>query len=586
MRSHALKLSRRLAVTALAMFAIATAAHAAPIELIGTGALPATASDGLKLSPATLEDGTPHDRAGGFGSAIAYTGFGNVYAAVPDRGPADGTTSYLDRVYLLNISVTPGAPSPVSVTLVDAQLLRNESGVPFTGNAAAFDATNSPASLRLDPEGIRVSKGGSLFVSDEYGPFVYEFSAAGRRLRSLAVPAKFLIEHPSATDELPPSNTSGRQANRGMEGLAITPDGTKLYGIMQSPLIQDGALNSQNQRRGINNRILEIDLATGATREFLYQLSSRSNGVNEILAIDDHQFLVIERDGNAGADAAFKQIFRIDITGADDISGIASLPQTGLPDKPGAPAGTKVTPVSKSLFIDLLAPEFDIPRADFPEKIEGLAFGPRLPDGRILLLVTQDNDFIATQSSKIFAFAIEPDALPGFEPQTIDARLPFLEQARLWLGLRNSDDQGARFEVKVEVAKGAEVLAAGERHCVTGVTRDPNRAMEVTVPMDAIPQDAFASGDVLTITVSVRAGTREGGTSCGGHGSATGVRVYYDAASRPARVGEFYLHSGLPPSFDGTVPTAATPRFTDSAAVHVSGGNPWQVAGTWTMTAP
>ena len=55
-----------------------------------------------------------------------------------------------------------------------------------------------------------------------------------------------------------------------MEGLAITPDGTKLYGIMQNPLIQDGALNASNSRRGINDRILEIDMATGQTREFLY----------------------------------------------------------------------------------------------------------------------------------------------------------------------------------------------------------------------------------------------------------------------------------------------------------------------------
>ena len=199
-----------------------------------------------------------------------------------------------------------------------------------------------------------------------------------------------------------------------MEGLAISPDGSKLYGIMQNALIQDGALNSSNQRRGFHNRILEIDLATGHTREFVYVLSDRSNGVNELLAINDREFLVLERDGNAGAAAAFKRLFKIDLTGATDVSGVASLPQTGP-----LPAG--ITPVSKAPFLDLLDPAFGLAGAGFPEKIEGLAFGPDLPDGRHLLLVTSDNDFFANQDSKIYAFAIPPEALPNFQPQILPA---------------------------------------------------------------------------------------------------------------------------------------------------------------------
>jgi hypothetical protein len=87
-----------------------------------------------------------------------------------------------------------------------------------------------------------------------------------------------------------------------MEGLAISPDGTRLYGIMQSPLIQDGALDGSTppKRIGTNNRIVEINLETGGIREFLYQLDDPGNGANEILAVSDHEFLVIERDGKAG----------------------------------------------------------------------------------------------------------------------------------------------------------------------------------------------------------------------------------------------------------------------------------------------
>jgi len=209
------------------------------------------------------------------------------------------------------------------------------------------------------------------------------------------------------------NNTSGRQSNRGMEGLAITPDGKKLYGLMQSPLIQDGALSASNARRGIYNRLLERDLATGATRELVYPMESNradgttTLGTNEILAVNDVQFLVIERDGDAGANARVKKICLIDISLATDAKDV-QLPQTGA-----LPVGA--VPVTKTLpaFLDLLDPAFGLAGDSFPEKIEGLAWGPHLPDGRRLLLVTSDNDFFATQPTRIYAFAVDAALVPG-----------------------------------------------------------------------------------------------------------------------------------------------------------------------------
>src|SRR5262249_23377975 len=153
---------------------------------------------------------------------ITYTGIGNRYLATPDRGPADGTTSYLDRYYLIDLAIAPGASPAVTARFVRGALLTNENGENFTGHSTEFDATNSPASLRLDPEGVRVGPNGGFFTSDEYGPFLYQWNGAGDRLRALALPPKFLIAHPNAdgVQELPPGNTSGRQSNRGMEGLA------------------------------------------------------------------------------------------------------------------------------------------------------------------------------------------------------------------------------------------------------------------------------------------------------------------------------------------------------------------------------
>jgi hypothetical protein len=151
-----------------------------------------------------------------------------------------------------------------------------------------------------------------------------------------------------------------------------------------------------------------VDLKTGGFRELLYTLELKDYGISEIVAVDDHELLVLERDGKAGADAVFKRVFRIDISDATDIRGLKQLPSTGVP------AG--VTPAAKTPFLDLVA-ALGGPGPGTPEKFEGLAFGPDLSDGRHLLLVTVDNDFKTTQGTALYAFAIDPDDLPGYEPQ-------------------------------------------------------------------------------------------------------------------------------------------------------------------------
>jgi hypothetical protein len=71
------------------------------------------------------------------------------------------------------------------------------------------------------------------------------------------------------------------------------------------------------------------------------------------------------------------------------------------------------------LFLDLLDPAFGLAGSSFPAKIEGLAFGPDLADGRHVLLVSSDNDFSAATPTYLFAFAIPTGSLPGFQPQVI-----------------------------------------------------------------------------------------------------------------------------------------------------------------------
>ena len=418
----------RVLATALAVLALTTSIHAPTsqaltpgITLIGKGVVSGSALDTSGLAGNICQAGVlancvPKSIFGGFGSDITYTGHDDVFIAAPDRGPFDGLTDepHVERFYFLHITTDIDAPFPnISTTLLDTRFFRDKGGRNFVGAAGDFNA-------RLDPEGIRVGPNGTFFISDEYGPYVFEFNRQGQLIRRLEVPSKFLISNPSSdpNTELT-GNTVGRQANRGMEGLAISPDGKTLFGIMQNALIQDHGL-SGTDRVGLNNRILRIDLTTGETHEYVYVLDAinRGQGVCEILAINDHEFLVVERDNRSNLQSppqapTRKTIYKIDLTGATDVSGVDSLPQTALP--------ATITPVSKQLFINLLDADLNL-AATIPEKIEGLTWGPDLPDGRHMLYVISDNDLNPSLATQIYAFAIDPSLL-DFQQQFLPGPL-------------------------------------------------------------------------------------------------------------------------------------------------------------------
>jgi len=411
----------------------------------------------------TLENQAPANLLGGMGSAITYDS-GKKFVLLPDRGPnaltfdtlIDNTVSYVNRFHTvqMELDANPAGPLPFTLTarLQDTTLLWSSdplvygtgaglgvgSGVPpinnarqhfFSGRSDNFDpAGNSgnPNNARFDTEGVRLSADRqSVFISDEYGPYVYQFHrSSGARLRSYVLPEKFYVanQHPVGNDEIS-GNTTGRTANKGMEGLAITPDGNTLVGIMQAALLQDGA---QGGAAANLLRIVTIDVASGATHEYAYLLTTGS-GVSEILAINNHEFLLDERDGRGleGAsdgssnDARVKQLFKIDLEGAHDVS-----------NEDGLTAATHA--VTKTLFLNLVTAltSNGIAANRIPAKIEGIAFGPdvRVDNHTRLhtLWISNDNDYLLQTNdvppvpnpNQFFVFGFTNDDLPGYVPPT------------------------------------------------------------------------------------------------------------------------------------------------------------------------
>ena len=154
-----------------------------------------------------------------------------------------------------------------------------------------------------------------------------------------------------------------------------------------------------------------------------------------------------------------------------------------------------------------------------------------------------------------------------------------LGPAVLWIGLRNSDDQGTQFDLRVEVYSGATLVASGERRCITGVTRNPTLAQQVSVPLTG-----YTTGPA-SVKILTRIGTTAANLKCAGpggsHSNAVGLSLYYEATSRPSRVGDAPLYLHVNGIANSTAPVAAAAKQKDSAGVNFLGGNPWKSIGGW-----
>ena len=367
---------------ALALAAACTA-HATPLFVNGL-ALPAGLLD--------LSGGTAVNTGRvGYFSDIYYDTNRNEWWGLSDRGPGGGTLDYATRVqrFTLDVNTTTGAISNFQIQ--QTVLFTDAAGTALNGKAP------SPANVlggSFDPEGFVINpKTGNMIVSDEYGASVYEFDRNGKMVREYAVPENIKpTTAPGTYNYDPDANTAGRRINRGFEGLAISPDGNFAYAMLQSAMVNEGGGN------GVYNRIVKFDTATGkAVAQYAYKMegSSQGRGISALVAINDHEFLVLERN-NRGLGAASelttqnKKVYKIDITGADDISDVVLN---------GATFSGKTVTKTATPFLDLGADTLAALGGMVPEKWEGLAIGPKLADGSFLMLAGTDNDYSVSQIS-------------------------------------------------------------------------------------------------------------------------------------------------------------------------------------------
>lgn len=383
---------------------------------------------------------------------------------LPDRGRNDPGAGlfydYAARLHRFRLRFTPapdGTPatdrrSPSQVQLVpDGGLqLRDFRGQPFTGADPAAGSLvergvrlpsprqgTGAGKVSLDAESLQFTRDGSFYVGDEYAANVYFFDPQGR-LRGVITPPPAIVPRRAGKPDFGSLHApdSGRRNNQGVEGMSLSPDGTRLFVALQSALVQDSASNKADQADAsgrINARVLVYDVSRqpAPSRPLAHYVmplpaysengdgkpANRTAAQSEIRALNRHQFLMLARDGNGlgtgnSKPIVYKSVLLVDTEGASNLAGSAY--ETGTASVLQSPDAATLKPGIRPLrwveLVNLLDPGqlarvglgLETQPANQPltlsEKWEAMDLAPVLDPQRpddYFLFVGNDNDFIA-----------------------------------------------------------------------------------------------------------------------------------------------------------------------------------------------
>jgi hypothetical protein len=323
--------------------------------------------------------------------AIDGAPFGGISGVDYDRKTGDWLMISDDR--------SDKAPARLYVGRLDYDA-RGVRGLRLTGqvplrreDGSTFPATASPTGERADAEALRIDPKSDDLVWATEGDAARGFDPTMRRMGRGGTP-RGSIQTPPAF-RFDPAKTQGARPNLTFEGLSFSPDGRWLWLAMEAPLIQDGPVSSV--ARGGVTRITRLDRAGRVAAHYAYHLDPiqaaparrGDNGISEILALDNHRLLVLERSGvedRQGRFAFHCRLYLVDVRGAEEVAG-----RTELATRP-------VKVVAKRLLVN-----FDrLP--DAAANFEAMAWGPRIGGRRTLVLFSDDN-FNVGEARRVVVFA-------------------------------------------------------------------------------------------------------------------------------------------------------------------------------------
>ena len=350
-----------------------------------------------------------------------------VIRLLTDRGPSRKieTAGGKQRVFL-NPSFVPtvlvfgisgcsldesrGESKKLKINLQSHFSLQTPRGKVITGRSNGLEGDDSIANPSgeellapdvngIDPEGCALLADGTFWLCEEYRPSVLCCEADGTVIKRFIPKGVKLPSSDIQIVENLPAHYAKRRANRGFESLALSPDESTIWALMQSPFDNEAA-----ERSG-NVRLLGCNTENGQpTSEYVYRLGDPAaadfltGGVvpNDgklcaMAAIGPKKLLILEQSDDGDA-----KMYRCDLDKATnvlgddkDLDGVRNLSRVG------------VTPVKKTLVADLanLLPLFasDITAGQWQPEPEGKVAGLKLEGLAVLdsnhIIVANDNDF-------------------------------------------------------------------------------------------------------------------------------------------------------------------------------------------------
>lgn len=280
----------------------------------------------------------------------------------------------------------------VTFTSVTTLKMPDSNVYPATKNMAP-----DPEAMRYNPRTghfIWTSEGERIITEKDTilkSPAIYEITKDGHFVDSFTVPSQY---HMQATDK-------GPRRNGTFEGLGFTPDGRYLFVSLEEPRYEDGPRANFTDTTAYI-RILKYDLRTRkAVAQYAYNLAPVAhhpvpedkfyvNGVSDILVLSETKLLVMERSFSTGVKNNTIRVYTADLSKATDISAINSLQET-----------KNFTPAVKRLALD-----FDT-LGTFVDNVEGMTFGPKLPNGHRSMIFVADNNFSAKEETQFYVFEVE-----------------------------------------------------------------------------------------------------------------------------------------------------------------------------------
>lgn len=323
-------------------------------------------------------------------SGIDYDSTRNCYYLVcDDRSATNPARFYTAEIEIRNNKID-------TIRFINVQNFLQPNGEVYPNSKHDPRNTPDPESMRYDPvrkqfawgnEGERIINENDSILSN---PSVRVVDVNGKFIDSFIMPGNMQM---SVFEK-------GPRQNSVFEGMSYANNFKSLFINVEEPLLEDGPRADVTEKNAYI-RILKFNCDSRKNiAQFAYKLDPipypakppgayKINGVPDILAIDDEKLLVIERSFSSGRLACVVKLFLADLSAATDVSSIESLK-----------ANTGFKTVRKQLLMNM--EDLGI----YIDNIEGLTFGPNLPNGHRTILFVADNNFNPLERSQVLLFEL------------------------------------------------------------------------------------------------------------------------------------------------------------------------------------